>query len=70
MLCLVVVPHARCLLCVCLCRCQVPLNQPQRALDMLSRIISGEPFDSSSRKVDETTLATTEIDAAPRVATE
>lgn len=47
----------------------VPLNQPQRALDLLSRVISGEPFDSSLQAKD--TLSTvTEIATAPRVALE
>jgi cathepsin A (carboxypeptidase C) len=27
----------------------VPLNQPERALDMLARVISGQPFDSPSK---------------------
>ena len=54
----------------------VPLNQPQRALDLLNRVISGEPFDGqpsmSARKAKAKASKPALVDttAAPLVADE
>ena len=57
---------------------QVPLNQPARALDLLNRVISGQPFDQSvatptaASQAAAAPVANTVVDitAASRVATE
>lgn len=51
----------------------VPLNQPERALDMLNRIISGEPFDgqpSTRRRTKADKPKLVDTSATPLVANE